>query len=233
VTDDWRLYADDWWSDVLRVPRHAIRDGGVHATHHLDHVGVISVREAVAPLVYGPPELLPLLHAKWSNAATLPMLARSLSDGLGSRARRVLGPAWYGYTDATSVAVSDIDSVRALEERDLAALDALHQQTPTAEREESGTTGLPAFGIFGDDRQLLAVACLGVWNDMPTIGVLTHPSARGQGLARRVVAAAAQQGLRHRTVVQYRARVRNTTSISVAQRSGFRHYCDGLVIDLV
>jgi len=120
-----------------------------------------------------------------------------------------------------------------LEERDLAALDALHQQTSTAEREESGTTGLPAFGIFGDARQLLAVACLGVWKDMPTIGVLTHPSARGQGLARRVVAAAAQQGLRHRTVVQYRARVRNTTSISVARRSGFRHYCDGLVIDLV
>ncbi len=91
---------------------------------------------------------------------------------------------------------------------------------------------LPAFGYFHDGG-LQAVACLGMWHGMPTIGVLTHPRARGRGLAGMVVTAAAWEGLNRRAVVQYRAWRRNTASIAVALRSGFVHYCDGLVIELV
>jgi hypothetical protein len=47
-----------------------------------------------------------------------------------------------------------------------------------------------------------------------------------------VAAAAAQAGLRRRTVVQYRAWRANAASIAVARRTGFQHYCDALVIDL-
>lgn len=121
--------------------------------------------------------------------------------------------------------------MRTLSRADLPRLARLHEQTPPAERDEGGTTGLPAFGYFeGDD--LLAVACLGVWHQMPTLGVLTHPGRRGQGLAGAVVAAAAQAGLDCRAVVQYRAWRANTASIAVARRTGFEHYCDGLVVDL-
>ena len=67
---------------------------------------------------------------------------------------------------------------------------------------------------------------------MPTLGVLTHPRHRGRGLARAVVAAAAQAGLGRRAVVQYRAWRANAASIAVARRTGFVHYCDGVVIDL-
>jgi hypothetical protein len=66
---------------------------------------------------------------------------------------------------------------------------------------------------------------------MPSIGVLTHPGARRKGLAVLVVTAAAREGLRRRSVVQYRAWRTNTASISVAGRSGFAHYCDALVIE--
>ena len=83
-------------------------------------------------------------------------------------------------------------AVRALGERDLPRLAALHGQTPVAEREESGTTGLPAFGYLHEP-DLLAVACLGSWHEMPTIGVLTHPGARGRGLAAMVTTAAAAE----------------------------------------
>jgi hypothetical protein len=48
-------------------------------------------------------------------------------------------------------------------------------------RDESGTTGLPAYGYL-DRGALLAVACLGLWHEMPTLGVLTHPAHRGRGL---------------------------------------------------
>ncbi len=121
--------------------------------------------------------------------------------------------------------------MRPLSEADLPLLARLHEQVPRAERDESGTTGLPAYGYFDDDA-LLAVACLGAWRQMPTIGVLTHPRARRQGLAGMVVAAAAREGLSRRAVVQYRAWRANTTSISVAARSGFTRYCDGLLIEL-
>ncbi len=62
--------------------------------------------------------------------------------------------------------------MRPLREQDLPLLAGLHEETPRAERAESGTTGLPAFG-YSDDGELLAVACLGMWQGMPTIGVLT------------------------------------------------------------
>jgi RimJ/RimL family protein N-acetyltransferase len=122
--------------------------------------------------------------------------------------------------------------VRPLRAQDLPLLARLHEQTPAAEREESGTTGLPAFGYL-DDGELQAVACLGMWHEMPTIGVLTHPQARGRGLAGLVVTAAAREGLNRRAVVQYRAWRHNTASVAVAVRCGFTHYCDGLIIDLL
>jgi len=115
----------------------------------------------------------------------------------------VLGPAWYGYATADSLAPLDSPAVRPLTTADLPLLARPHEQV-RAEREESGTTGLPAFGYI-DDGALLAIACLSMWKDMPTIGVLTHPQARRQCLAGQVVTAAAREGLNRRPVVQYRA----------------------------
>jgi hypothetical protein len=51
-------------------------------------------------------------------------------------------------------------------------------------------------------------------------------------LLRAAAARAGREGLRRRAVVQYRAWHLNTASISVALRTGFRHYGDALVIRL-
>ena len=155
-----------------------------------------------------------------------------LTAALAPRASRVLGPAWYGYATVQALGPPAGRAVCPLSDQDLPLLVALHERTPPAEREESGTTGLPAFGYL-ENGELLAVACLGMWHGMPTIGVLTDPQARGRGLAGLVVSAAAREGLNRRAVVQYRAWRRNTASIAIAVRCGFAHYCDGLVIDLV
>ena len=155
-----------------------------------------------------------------------------LAVAIGPEASGVLGPAWYGYATASTLGPELSPHVRPLREHHLPLLAHLHEQTPQAEQEESGTTGLPAYGYVSDG-ELLAVACLGMWQGMPTIGVLTHPRARGRGLAGLVVTAAAREGLNRRPVIQYRAWQRNTASIAVAMRCGFAHYCDGLVIDLV
>jgi hypothetical protein len=61
---------------------------------------------------------------------------------------------------------------------------------------------------------------------------VTSRRTPGFRLRPRAAAAAAQAGLDRRAVVQYRAWRANTASIAVARRTGFGHYCDGLVIDL-
>jgi hypothetical protein len=204
----------------------------VFALGHVNHVGVVAVDGAAAPIVYGPAQVLPALHAAVRAGSGDPAEGQHLTAALAPRATRVLGPAWYGYATAQTLGPPPGRAVRSLRERDLPLLAGLREQTLPAEREESGTTGLPAFGCL-DDGELQAVACLGIWHGMPTIGVLTHPRARGRGLAGMVVTAAAWEGLNRRAVVQYRAWQRNTASAAVAVRCGFTHYCDGLVIDLV
>jgi GNAT superfamily N-acetyltransferase len=229
---DWRGEADRWWAGVVRVPETAIRAGGVFAASHLGHVGVLAVEGAAAPVVYGPADVIPLLRAAATRSDREGLLQGDhLAAALGARAGQLRGPAWYGYATAGTLAPAGSPAVRSLTEADLPLLTRLHEQVTVAERDESGTTGLPAYG-YVDDGALLAVACLGEWQQMPTIGVLTHPRARGRGLSGLVVAAAAREGLRRRAIVLYRAWHQNTASISVALRTGFTHYCDALIVRL-
>jgi GNAT superfamily N-acetyltransferase len=230
TVQDWRADVDHWWAGVLRVPAAAARTGGVFALGHVSHVGVVAVEGAAAPIVYGPAQVLPALHQAMRASHGDLAEGHHLAAALGPLASRVQGPAWYGYATAQTLGPA-ASQARPLREPDLPLLAALHERTSPAERDESGTTGLPAYGYL-DDGELQAVACLGMWHGMPTIGVLTDPRARGRGLASLVVTAAAREGLSRRPVIQYRAWRRNTASIAVAVRCGFTHYCDGLVIDL-
>jgi GNAT superfamily N-acetyltransferase len=237
---DWQSEVGAWWAERLGLPPAALRSGGIYVVPGSDHVGVMALTGAARSLGYGPARALPALRVISDSSGLLraaddlrsagPLAAR-VSAALGVRPGAVIGPAWYGYSTAASLIPDPSPAVRALSPADLPLLARLHEQTPPPERDESGTTGLPAFGYFDQDA-LLAVACLGVWHEMPTLGVLTHPRHRGRGLARAVVAAAAQGGLSRRAVVQYRAWRANAASIAVARRVGFAHYCDGLIIDL-
>ena len=210
--EDWRGEVDRWWAGVLGVPAAAMRAGGVFAASRFDHVGIVAVAGAAAPVVYGPADTGPALRTMLKEAGSSGVLeADHFAGPLGPRVSRVLGPAWYGYATVGSLRVPDSTTVRPLTAADLPLVARLHEQTPPAEREESGTTGLPAFGYL-EDGVMLAVACLGTWQEMPTIGVLTHPRARRRGLAPAVVAAAAREGLTRRPVVQYRAWRANSAS---------------------
>ena len=241
---DWQSEVGAWWAERLGLPPVALRSGGVYVVPGSDHVGLLAVRGVARPLGYGPARTLPALRRVVFGSSSPPApddglqaagplaaVAARVSSVLGARPDAVIGPAWYGYATAVSLTSLPSPAVRALSPADLPLLARLHEQTPPAERDESGTTGLPAFGHFDQD-VLLAVACLGVWHEMPTLGVLTHPQHRGRGLAGAVVAAAAQAALDHRGLVQYRAWRVNLTSIAVARRTGFGYYCDGVVIDL-
>ena len=214
------------------MPAAAMRAGGVFPGSRFDHVGIVAVAGAAAPVVYGQADTDRPCTPCWSRQAVrVPSRLTTSPDRWAHAPSRVLGPAWYGYATAGSLLAPPSTTVRQLTAADLPLLARLHEQTPPVQREESGTTGLPAFGYL-EDGALMAVACLGTWQQMPTIGVLTHPRARRRGLAHAVVAAAAREGLNRRPVVQYRARRANTASLAVAAKTGFTYYCDGLVIHL-
>jgi hypothetical protein len=189
---DWQSEAGAWWAERLGLPRAALGSGGIYVVPGSGHVGLMAVTGADRPLGYGPARALPVLRRAVPGSpgrlrdeegslpgGLLEAMAGRVSAALGTAAGPVIGPAWYGYTTAASLTAERSPAVRALSPADLPTLARLHQQTPAAERDESGTTGLPAFGYFRRDA-LLAVACLGVWHEMPTLGVLTHPRHRGQ-----------------------------------------------------
>jgi GNAT superfamily N-acetyltransferase len=212
---------------MLRLPVEAIESGGRFALDHLDHVGVLEV-PGRRPLLYAPPAVVAALDGvPRSRDATI---VAATVDVLADRVARVLGPTWFGYATAQSLADTGT-AVRELTVADLDALADLHRATPREQVDESGTDGLPAFGVFEGGR-LVAVACLKAVYEMPTIAVLTHPAARGRGLARQVVATAARAALEQRPEVQYRAWRENYASIAVGRACGFAHYGDGCLIYL-
>ena len=240
---DWRTEVDTWWAARLRLPPAALRRGGIWVMPGSGHIGVMAVAGAGRPLGYGPARALPLLRQVMSAVPAGPLAeggrfpggplaaATRAAAALGNGPGAAIGPAWHGYVTEASLTRDRSPAVRPLSPADLPLLTRLREQTPPAERDEGGATGLPAYGYL-DRGALLAVACLGLWHEMPTLGVLTHPAHRGRGLARAVVAAAAEAGLDRRAVVQYRAWRANPASIAVARHTGFAHYCDGLVIEL-
>lgn len=224
---DWRDRVARWWArDVLDIPAEAIRSGGQFATDTIDYVGVLA-GVGPRPLIYAPTSVASALHNLPLGNAT--DTVRAALDALADHAPVLQGPTWYGYATADSLLHKT--TARPLTVDDLTRLDELHRQTPGDEVDESGTDGLPAFGVFAGDK-LLAVACLKIWHQMPTIGVLTRPSERGRGLACDAVSAALHAGLEQRSEVQYRAFHQNRASVAVARACGFMHFGDNYLIHI-
>jgi GNAT superfamily N-acetyltransferase len=106
-----------------------------------------------------------------------------------------------------------------------AALDALRQRCTECEIEDAYVEieHEIAWGCFRDRR--LAAAGSGYRrNGFMDIGVLTAPELRGQGLARHVVCALADDTLKLGLIPQYRCNQINQASRRVAEAAGFTLY---------
>ena len=112
--------------------------------------------------------------------------------------------------------------VIALEDGDarLGALEASSDRTEWLES-SADEPGECRFGIVEGD-SLLAVAALQVWDDaLGHVSVFTAAAARRQGLAARAGAAVVERALALGVVPQWRSRIGNDASASVADRLGF------------
>src|SRR5215475_8126291 len=151
---DWRAEVDQWWAEVLHVPVAALRSGGLFTLDHVDHVGILAVDRSDAQIIYGPGWALPASTAILRAGPVDLSEGQHLAATLGPRARRFLGPAWYGYVTEQTLGPLPGSEVRQLGESDLPLLARLRDRAPPAEREESGTTDLPAYGYLSEGELL-------------------------------------------------------------------------------
>jgi GNAT superfamily N-acetyltransferase len=139
------------------------------------------------------------------------------------RVERIIGPASLAYVDdATFVPAATAAPVRLLEQDDRSAIDALRDACD-AEEWEHGDVVLgrnPVYGAFEDDRLASVVS----WEDRGTVanvGMVTHPSRRGLGLARAAASAVTVDLLRGGAMPQWQTLLANEPSIAVGRSLGY------------
>ena len=157
-----------------------------------------------------------------------PHLLRTL---VGSDAE-VDGPSLHSYADARSFLGTTDDSAPPVDGDEttlLAFLDGNH----LADRAESGFPRVLSsadpettrFWILRDDDRVVAAGNMTDWRGLPAdVGVLTVPSQRRRGLARRLVGTMVADALPAVGVVRYRALASNVASLALAEQLGFEPY---------
>ena len=122
-------------------------------------------------------------------------------------------------------AADDAPHVRRLTADDEGLFEAFVASAPEADVDEAWVEldQWVVFGAFDGDLLVAAGSALPFREDslLADIGVLTLPSHRGQGHARAIVLALARHALAEGYEPQYRCQLDNTSSVILAERSGF------------
>ena len=201
-------------------------EGYWHRAMGGDHAGV-----AVEP---GARRAMMLTEVSGRTRAVMPpavATAIGWTDGAASIAE------WRARLAAAEIALNDPDALfrwgggdaadpraRRFGPEDAAAFAAFHAAASEQDREDAWVEWDhdAVFGaVIGGD--VLCAASLYCWAGTPIadLGVLTLPAARGQGLARAVVRAAAAWAGGQGWAPQYRCQTDNAASLALARSSGF------------
>lgn len=89
----------------------------------------------------------------------------------------------------------------------------------------SADPGTTRFWVAREHGQVVAAGNMTEWRGLPAdVGVLTHPDARGRGLAKRVAATMVAEMLPAIDIARYRALLSNRPSLAVGVALGFQPY---------
>jgi hypothetical protein len=145
----------------------------------------------------------------------------------------VLGPSWHGFTDAAHFTPAVPGAGRLLDRADrlLAGLRQACGEAAWAEGGFADPDGV-LYGIEQDGR-LAAAGNLTPFRGYPAdVGLLTHPAARGRGLATRIAVRMIGDALPAAGIIRYRALVTNSPSLAIARSLGFTGYGQNLIARL-
>ena len=148
-----------------------------------------------------------------------------LSPYLPSLSFQKRGTDYYFYWMSPTPQYKPVKNLRLLQASDEAALVKLQHSVTNYER-ELGDVNIEhpiVIGWFAES-ELLSIGSLIVENEIADIGILTHPQARGKGLARQVVRALIVEGLKINKLVQYTSMQKNTASVALAESLGFERF---------
>lgn len=140
----------------------------------------------------------------------------------GQAGPRVHGPSWHGFTDAAHFRPAVPAAGRRLDRADplLAGLRASCGDGDWAEGGFADPDGI----VYGIEQQgvLAAAGNLTPFGGHPAdVGLLTHPAARGRGLASRMAVRMITDALPAAGLVRYRALASNAPSLAIARSLGF------------
>ncbi|RSM99513.1 GNAT family N-acetyltransferase [Nonomuraea sp. WAC 01424] len=121
----------------------------------------------------------------------------------------------------------DVPSIRPLTKADAQAFQRF-QEAASEQDLDDAYVELDHWAVYGafEDERLVSVASTYPWNGAPLadLGVLTLPSYRGQGHARRLVRAISRHALARNHEPQYRCQFDNYASVAVAESAGLTRF---------
>jgi GNAT superfamily N-acetyltransferase len=220
------------WAEALGCDLRLLGEPGAHMVpgdarlRGRNAVYMAEVRAAV--LVYCPGRLRPRAAAVLASAPPghlfTPGACARIADAGDAQ---ILGPSWHGFTDAGHFTPAVPGAGRPL-------LAGLREACGEADWAEGGF-GHPDGVLYGieEDGRLAAAGNLTLFRGYPAdVGLLTHPAARGRGLARQIAVQMIGDALPVAGIIRYRALTTNSPSLAIARSLGFAGYGQNLIARL-
>jgi GNAT superfamily N-acetyltransferase len=215
------------WAEALGCEPRLLGEPGGHMVpggarlRDLDAVYLASVRASV--LVYCPGRLRARAAAVLASVPPGQLFtAGTCAKIAGLDDVQTFGPSWHGFTNAGHFAPAVPGAGRRLDRGDR-LLTELQEACGQAEWAEGGFAD-PDGVIYGieQDGHLAAAGNLTPFRGYPAdVGLLTHPAARGRGLAKQIAVQMIQDALPAAGIIRYRALVTNSPSLAIARSLGF------------
>ena len=221
---------DEWWADLLGVERAGLWRPGVSVAAHVrleDVDGLLVVRRGPGVHVSLPGWVTPSGAADLRSRSSDDLLDRKFwSAWPPTRDRKVERTLVHGYTDRRLAPSPVVERIDAAEVAGWADLVSPRKWLASGFADDV----VAVYGIrSGGD--LAAAANLTTFRGSPpTVGVLTHPAHRGQGLATRVARTATAAAVTDVGLARYRAEAEHARSQAIGRILGFESYCEELTV---
>jgi GNAT superfamily N-acetyltransferase len=211
-----RARIEEFWARRLGASRATA--GGLQLIPHPD--GFFMLAREASVLVLAPPAL----HGRLGALGRARLLDRAALVEVLPAGARCIGPAFVGYLDvAPDLPGSALASFASAND---SAFDDLRASATSEEWEHAGLdhAAEPLYAVVEQGRVLCAAGAQTLLESVAHIGVIAHPTRRGRGLARQVVAALTRDRLAIGLVPQYQTLMSNTASLAVGKALGFEHF---------
>lgn len=219
-----------YWADRLGVTPDAFAEEGV-TIGRADEEGLSLFFRDDAVVVGAPNALTRAVERRSDALGTLdPATGDAVREWFGGfdAVERVLGPAFWGYTDREAFDPAESDA-RVLTDGDESAFEEFRAAVPDDEWDQGGPEFVPGktVGLFvvGD---LVAASGYDEWDEtLAHLAVVTHPDHRGDGHGRAVVSRATENALSEGLIPQYRTLDAWPWSVALARDLGFDRFATG------